>query len=191
MNIGIDLDGVLYDTTNYILTYAELFDMQIGGKGIINPNETKIFKRYGWSKENYNEFIQCLKRFDKEAPMMPFAKEVIEILQKDGHKLIAITARGSVVPEEVEITKKRLSDDKINFDKIYYNTPNKLEICKNENIDILIDDFYDTAEALSKEGITILYFRDLVLKFCDNPNVFEVHNWGEIYRTINSLKNKI
>lgn len=59
----------------------------------------------------------------------------------------------------------------------------KLDICKKENIDIMIDDDYKIIEQLSKNNIKTLYFRDVNLKkLPQNEYIYEVNNWGDVYR---------
>ena len=72
-----------------------------------------------------------------------------------------------------------------------WNIDNKLEICKKENVDIMIDDDWRIIKNLSENGINTLYLRDTNLKKLDeNEYLKEVNNWGDIYRYIKGF-NKI
>ena len=104
MKIGIDLDGVVFNTETYFRTYGELFDIKIGGKGMINPTELKVRKRYDWSKQERQQFLdEVVTEVEKTAPLMPYAKEVLATLKQAGHKLVVITSRGYLYDEEIEI----------------------------------------------------------------------------------------
>lgn len=191
MNIGIDLDGVLYDTLNYILTKAELYDLEVDGGGIVDKDHIQVKHRYNWSEKQYTEFLQkYLLEIEETAPLMAYAKEVFQMLKADGHKLFSITARGIVLEEEIELTKKVLKRDGIEFDKIFFAVPKKLEVCKQENIDVMIDDYFKTIDDISENGIKCLYFKDQVDRICKHKNVTEVQNWGEIYKNIKKLAQK-
>lgn len=80
-----------------------------------------------------------------------------------------------------------LKENNIQFDKYYWNVKDKLEICKKENVDIMIDDDWKIVEQLSKNNVKTLYFRDTNLKkLQENDYIKEVSNWGEIYRIVKS-----
>lgn len=180
MNIGIDFDGVLFDSESIFRSYAQLFDLKINGKGMLNPEELRVQKRYDWSPEELQQFLDEYVLFVQEtAPIMPNAKEVLNLLSKK-HKLFAITNRGSIYDEEIDITKKRLEMEGIKFDKVIFYASNKLDICRELNIDIMIDDLFDTIITLADNGIKCLYYRDLVLKTRSHNNITEVRNWGDI-----------
>lgn len=182
MNIGIDFDGVLFDSERILRSTAAIFNSNINGNDVVYPEELRSNVRYQWSKEIEHKFLsENLFEIFKKAPVMIHAKYVIEELKNAGHKLFAITHRGSNFKEEIEITNKRLQEENIVFDKVFYGVSNKLELCQKLNIDIMIDDLYDTIEKISNAGIKCFYYRDLVLKFCNNPYVTEVRTWGDIY----------
>lgn len=188
MNIGIDFDGVLFDSETMLRSTAAIFNSQIGGKAMSNPEELRAYKRYAWTKEIEDKFLsENLLNIFKKAPIMIHAKEVISLLQQQGHKVYAITNRGYNFAEEIEITNNRLKEENIDFEKIIYTENDKLEVCKQLNIDLMIDDLYDAVDKISNAGIKCLYYRDLVLKFCTNENVKEVRNWGEIYVELNKM----
>lgn len=191
MRIGIDLDGVVFDSENYFRACSELFDIKINGKGMVSPNELKAQHRYDWDKTNLHKFLsEYVVKGEEISPTMPLAKEVIDMLKKDGHTLITITSRGCIDGKEIEVTKERLNKAGISFDKEYYSITNKLEICKKENIDLMIDDLYDTIKLIAENNIKCLYFRAVGIKKYEHENIQEVHNWGEIYRKIREINEK-
>ena len=187
MNIGIDLDGVLFDTENYYRVLAMIYDVENNGLGEINKEELHFQDRFGWSDEKAHKFIsENLLEILENSQFMPYAKFVIEKFKKMGHKLYVVTARGGYgFPEEIEVTNRRLKEEGIEFDGYFYSSLDKVTVCKNAKIDIMIDDYYNNVEKLADAGIKCLYYRDLVLKFFnDNPFVHEVRNWGDIYKEI-------
>ena len=81
-----------------------------------------------------------------------------------------------------------LNEENIDLNKFYWHTNDKLEACKKENVDIMIDDDWKIIDKLSKNGIKTLYFRDTNLKSLpENEYVKEVNNWGDIYREITNM----
>ena len=76
-----------------------------------------------------------------------------------------------------------LEENKIEFDKYYWCVEDKLEICKKENVDIMIDDDWKIIKRLAENGVKTLYFRDVnLMKLEENEYIKEVNNWGDIYR---------
>ena len=76
-----------------------------------------------------------------------------------------------------------LEENNIVFDKYYWNITNKLEICKKETIDVMIDDDHRIIKQISNAQIKTLYFRDTnLIKMEESEYVYEVNNWGDVYR---------
>lgn len=100
MKIGLDIDGVIYDTENAFRCQAELYDLlELHKKGTVN-NEFWAQYRYDWTEEQQEEFkSKYFLKLSKDANLIVGAKETIELLKKDGHELIIITARGNWIKE--------------------------------------------------------------------------------------------
>lgn len=192
MKIGIDIDGVILNSENVIRVKAELYDLlKLNKKGIIDKKGFLEVERYDWSEEEIEKFRkEYLIQATKESALMPGAKEVLEFLKRDGNELIIVTARGLTIKGMKEAGEEKLNEYGLKFDKYYWAIENKFEICKKENIDIMIDDKASTCKHISENKIKTLYFRDVNReKLEENEYLKEVNNWGEIYRIIkNSYK---
>ena len=191
MNIGIDLDGVIFDSEELLKCKAEFYDQKIGGIGVINQSEILCQNRYDWTIEQENDFLK-LHLLDtlKNAPLKPLVRESLKSLRKNGHKLFVITSRGNIFKKEIQITKSRLKKEKLKFEKVVYSATDKSKICKDLKIDVMIDDNADNIISMANAGIKCLYFRDFVLKFIKHKKVIEVNNWGEIIRQIDLINKK-
>lgn len=190
MKIGLDIDGVIFNTENEIRVNAELYDLlELKGKGVAHPNGVIEEERYDWTKQQLDIFRRTyLIQSSNDAGLMPGAKKVLEKLKKDGHELIIITARGLSVKEMKQTAIDKFKKHGLEFDKYYWEQENKLEACKKENIDIMIDDRATICNLTSKNKIKTLYFRDVNReKLKENEYLKEVNNWGEIYRYIYNL----
>lgn len=185
MKIGIDLDGVVFDSETTFRTYEEIFAVEKGNI-IVDREEPKFQARYNWTPEEQKEFIdKYFLTVSKESGLMSGFLAVYRLLKKDGHEFIVITARGGHVKEMKDDAIRILKENNIEFDKYYWTVEDKLEICKKENVDIMIDDDWKIVKKLSENGIKTLYFRDTNLKRLEeNDLVKEVNNWGDIYRII-------
>ena len=92
MTIGIDLDGVLFDSESFYRSYAELFDIKLNREGSHDESELSIEQKYNWSAEEFQQFLdECMQHVTEDAPLKPYAKEVINLLKSRGHRLVIIT----------------------------------------------------------------------------------------------------
>lgn len=192
MKIGIDLDGVVIDSETTFRTYEEIFDIDVlKGNNLINKEEPKFQARYNWTSEQEKEFIEkYFLTISKESNLMSGFIAIYNLLKKQGHEFVVITARGGFIKEMKDDAIRVLEENNIKFDKYYWNVQDKLEICKNEKVDIMIDDDWRIIKKLADNEVKTLYFRDTnLMKLEENEYIKEVNNWGEIYRYIRKIQN--
>ena len=119
MKIGIDLDGVVFNTEMLWSTYAELYDcIELNKNSVITKLEPRFQERYDWSEEDKNAFLDKYADIT-EFDMMPGAKQVINMLKDEGHELVVITARGAISnqTEGANIAAQKLKNEGIKFVK--------------------------------------------------------------------------
>ena len=122
---------------------------------------------------------------------MPGAKMVLKMLKEEGNKLIIITARGGTNPSIIDISKQRFEKDNMLdlFDRYYFATKDKAEVCKKENIDIMIDDSIYNCKNISENKIKTIYFKDAASYDMEENEYLKVlYNWGEIYRYLKEIE---
>ena len=193
MKIGIDLDGVVIDSETTFRTYEEIFDIDtLKGNNLINREEPKFQARYNWTDEQEKEFIEkYFLKVSKESNLMSGFIGVYNLLKSQGHEFVVITARGGFVKEMKDDAKRLLEENNIKFDKYYWKVEDKLEICKSEKVDIMIDDDWKIIKKLADNQVKTLYFRDTnLIKLEESECIKEVNNWGEIYRYIKEMEVK-
>ena len=187
MKIGIDLDGVVIDSEQTFRTYEEIFDIDIlKGNNLVNREEPKFQSRYNWTKEQEKEFIErYFLEISQESNLMSGFKKVYNLLLKQGHEFVVITARGGLVEKLKDDAIRLLNENNIKFDKYYWKIDDKLDVCKKEKIDIMIDDDWRIIKKLANNKVKTLYFRDTnLVQLEENEYIKEVNNWGDIYRYI-------
>ena len=82
MKIGLDIDGIILDFERTMRTYAELYDLLILRKdGIKDSSQFDYLKRYDWTDEEKQEFIDNYLIYAKinSTPLIPLVKEMLEI----------------------------------------------------------------------------------------------------------------
>lgn len=192
MKIGIDIDGVILDYERMLKAYGDLYDfIELKGEGLVDRNEHYLIDRYNWTKEQKMNFAEkYFVEISKKTSLLPAAKEVIQMLQKDGHELIVISARGGMVKEMKDVALEQFEKEGLTFSKYYWQQDDKLEVIQKENLDYMIDDCYYVCKKLVENNVKTIYFRDKEMRKIEpNENLIEVSNWGEIYRIIkNSTK---
>lgn len=192
MKIGIDLDGVVFDSEKDFRIYSELYDMlELKQNSKKNENEVTFQKRFDWSEQ---ESISFLDKYHElvvqEANYMPGAQMILKTLKEEGHELIIITARGGYSENIITLTEQRLKNDNMDiFDKYYFKVNDKAEVCKNENIDLMIDDSNDNCRNTSENKIKTIYLKDAPsYEMEENEYLKVLYNWGEIYRYLKEMK---
>ena len=194
MIIGIDLDGVVFDSEKVYRVYSELYDMlELRQNSKLDNGEIRFQERFAWTEEQTEKFWELyVRKVWRETEYMPGAKTVLKMLKEDGHKLIVITARGGTYKEAIDITIDRLKKDNFEiFDKYYWAVDDKSKICVNEKIDVMIDDFYRICQSVAECGINAIYLKDAPSKeIKERKHIKTLYNWGEIYRYIKELENE-
>lgn len=189
MKIGIDLDGVVIDSEQTFRTYEEIFDVNfLKGNNLVNKKEPKFQARYNWTDEQEKQFIEkYFMTVSKESNLMSGFVGVYNLL-KDKHEFVVITARGGFIEKMKDDAIRLLEENNIKFDKYYWKTDDKLEVCQKEKVDLMIDDDWRIVKKLAENNVKTLYFRDTnLMKLDENAFIKEINNWGEIYRYIEEI----
>jgi len=87
----------------------------------------------------------------------------------------------------VEMTQKWLNKNKIYYDKLIVNAREKSSVCKNENIDLFIDDQLNNCLSISNVGIKTIMITDKIYNY---DEITQLKNWNEIYEYIKKQSNK-
>ena len=194
MKIGIDLDGVIFDSEKEFRVYSELYDMiDLKQNSKLDNKELKFQDRFKWTTKETEGFLNKYhKQIIVESNYMPGVKRILNLLKQDGHSLILITARGGMNKDMIKITEERLKQSEMDiFDKYYWATENKDDVCIKENIDIMTDDFYKKCESIANKKIKTIYLKDAPSYDLEKNEYIKVlYNWGEIYRYIKEIDAK-
>ncbi len=190
MRIGIDIDGVLTDVEQWQLDFGGKFFSKFN-KNVINKDGYEIAEIFNVSAELDEQFWnEYLYEYVTEEPSRKFANEVIKKLKEKENEIYIITAR-RFTNENTEDGKKMrdividwLKQQKIVYDKIIFAPEDKLNICLENNIDIMIEDKVENIEKISTK-LPVICFNAGYNKNCKNDNIYRVYNWYDIYNLIN------
>lgn len=193
MNIGIDIDDTITNSSDVFIKYARMYNKIHNISYKINAFELDQNKAFGWSSENQKEFVSLyLKQILKEASPKQNVIETLRTIKKLGCNIILITARkDSEVSGMYDFTKKWLIDHNIIFDKLIVNCDDKLEKCIDNNIKLFIDDNYFTCKKICDcTKIKVLMYETNYNKEYSNLDLKKVQNWKEILNIIIDYLNK-
>lgn len=199
MKIGIDIDGVLTDIEQWQLDYASKFYCEKYQKEIVNFKGYETNQIFNVESKIDDEFWkEYFKEYSISVEARKFANEVIDKLKQEGHQIYIITARGSFlshsttvmsIDENRKIVLDWLKNNKINYDRIIFSPEDKVNICKDNNIDLMIEDKPDNINKIS-EIIPVICFHASYNEKCNKINVIRCYSWYDIYNKINHLSDK-
>ena len=196
MKIGIDIDNVISNFNDTLLTEYLLHDKELRNSGIINKNADYIRKgMFDWNEDEETNFYKNnIERIAKKLGVIEGAKEYIDKLHDDGHIICIITGRDNgEYTEPYNMTKKWLEDNNIYYDNLIltdaYDKCAKTKQCLEHNIDIMIDDSVRICSDCIENGITTILMDTPYNKY---SNIQRVKSWKEFYRYVsNHKKDKI
>ena len=192
MKIGIDIDNVISNFNDTLLTEYLLHDKELRNSGIINKNADYIRKEmFDWNEnEETNFYKNNIERIAKKLGVIEGAKEYIDKLHDDGHIICIITGRDNgEYTEPYNMTKKWLEDNNIYYDDLIltdaYDKHAKTKKCLEHNIDIMIDDSVGICSDYIENGITTILMDTPYNKY---SNIQRVKSWKEFYRYVSNYK---
>lgn len=194
MRIGIDIDGVLNSQYNFCIEYGTKFCSEMGKYHLENINAMDTTDMFGWSENIAHQFWNKYRiELAVNLKAKSFASEIIKRLKSDGNKIYIITARKNNddwYPDnlcEVEkLTKKWLKENNILYDEIYFNVKDKGDFCKNNHIDIMIDDEPKNINSLMGKT-QIIIFDYPYNRNKEYSNILRAYSWYDIYNKIKLL----
>ena len=199
MKIGIDIDDTTFFTMKSMLKYADIFEEEISGVPTNRDNFGLIKNRYylkelyGWDDETkYKFFNKYYKNVLEECTMLPDANKIIQKLKEDGDSIHFITARLMDVEgcNTEAITRKSLKDFNIPYDSLNLHISDKISFFKQNNIDLCIEDSYETCRQLTDIGIKSILMTTKMNSEIDSGEIPRVNNWQEIYEVIEKYRNQ-
>lgn len=182
MRIGIDIDDTITNTwEHFIPFFLKTFNIPLDKLKESTPYYESVKDII--SCEEYYELIRKHEYLTESAPLKENVKEIITKLKEEGHTIIFITARStSSYSDPYQISKKYLDKYQIPYDKIVVNGLDKGTLCKEEKIDLFIDDSIRNCTDVSNQGIDVLM---VSTKFNEsNKNFVHMNDWKQVYKYI-------
>lgn len=199
MKIGIDIDDTTFVTVKSMLKYADKFEMERTGN--VNKDSFGLIKDryylkalYKWDDETkYAFFNKYYKNILEECTLMKDADITLQKLKSEGDEINFVTARLMDIDgcETEKITKESLKKFNIPYDNLNLHVIDKVKFFKENNIDICIEDSYETCSRLQSLGIKSILMTTKMNEKIDTKDVVRVNNWNEIYDIIENYKRSL
>ena len=199
MKIGIDIDDTTFVTVKSMLKYADKFELERTGK--VNKDSFGLIKDryylkalYKWDDETkYAFFNKYYKNILEECTLMKDADIILQKLKSEGDEINFVTARLMDIDgcETEKITKESLKKFNIPYDNLNLHVIDKVKFFKENNIDICIEDSYETCSILQSLGIKSILMTTKMNEKIDTKDVVRVNNWNEIYDIIENYKRNL
>lgn len=193
MRIGIDIDGVLTDIEKWQLDVGSKYFYEKYNKALVSPDAYDTKEIFGVEEKLDNEFWQkYLLNYATSEPARKFAGEVIKKLKNNGSEIYIITARflanqDNELGEKMRnIVIKWLEQYEIYYDKIIFSPDNKVEVCLENNITIMIEDSPKNIMQISKH-IPVICYNARYNQECIGKNITRCYSWYDIYEKISKM----
>ena len=197
MVIGIDIDDTTVVTVESMVKYGDKYDTEVLNREAKKDNLGRIKDRYymkalyGWTEEEKFAFFDMYyKNVLEECYPLPNASEIINRLKQEGNKIIFITARLTNIKncETENITKETFRKYNIPYDKLIMNVDDKLKFCKENGVEVFIEDSYETCKSLQENGIKAYLMTTKMNRNIVDEKIERVSSWNEVYEKITNLK---
>ncbi|MBR3881791.1 MAG: hypothetical protein IKJ36_00820 [Clostridia bacterium] len=197
MVIGIDIDDTTVVTVESMVKYGDKYDTEVLNREAKKDNLGRIKDRYymkalyGWTEEEKFAFFDMYyKNVLEECYPLPNASEIINKLKQEGNEIIFITARLTNIKncETENITKETFRKYNIPYDKLIMNVDDKLKFCKENDVEVFIEDSYETCKSLQENGIKAYLMTTKMNRNIVDDKIERVSSWDEVYEKITNLK---
>ena len=197
MVIGIDIDDTTVVTVESMVKYGDKYDTEVLNREAKKDNLGRIKDRYymkalyGWTEEEKFAFFDMYyKNVLEECYPLPNASEIINKLKQEGNEIIFITARLTNIKncETENITKETFRKYNIPYDKLIMNVDDKLKFCKENGVEVFIEDSYETCKSLQENGIKAYLMTTKMNRNIVDEKIERVSSWNEVYEKITNLK---
>lgn len=197
MRIGIDIDDTLTDINEELENASLEYATKLGKNqtkdisNLVDKNDGNIYQvKYGFTYDELKYFLKDIQEsITGKAIPRENAKETISKLRKAGNEIYIVTARDFEFHDDPYILSKEwLDKNDIEYDKLIVNARDKAQICKEEKIDLFIDDKTSNCTDVSRIGVVAIRIANDNIQ---NNEFITLKDWNSIYRYINKIGDEL
>ena len=190
MNIGIDIDDTISKTSEIIDILAKEYtekelkrEFTINESDVTDPYWAK--DTYNWTEEESDKFFETY--YEEMMENVEPKEDVIETIKHlaKRNKIIIITARWDKKNNiMMKITKNWLEKYQIHYDQLFIGHKDKRQLVTENEIEIFIDDNYQTCKQISELNVRTLIMNSRLNKDIQDNKLERVFSWKEIEEKI-------
>lgn len=174
MRIGIDLDGVIVDS---VRRWGEVLNRYAGTS--YGPDDLP-------DTHGTPEMAAISDRYMVEmtigAGPVAGAPAALNLLRKEGHSLVVVTAR---TPRLRKLTEAWLDFHDIQVDRLHFlEGADKAPVARAEGLDFIVEDTPRNAVAMAAAGVSVLLFSAPYNRHVQHPLVYPCDGWSEVLNRI-------
>lgn len=179
MRIGIDIDDTITNTQAKIDEIA----LKKENKTVYDRTKHWYYERFNTSDDEDSIFFHKYAReIMASADIKENASLYINRLHDEGHEIYIITARSNkFAPDIMDVTLDYLKKNDIKYDKIIFQSHDKASICKENDIDVMVDDSIEHINEITDIGIKVIIMDNEYNRNCNGTRAM---NWEEVYNLI-------
>ena len=179
MIIGIDIDDTITNSWECLIPhYSKHFNIS---EDILHKSKPYYgsVSHLMTIDEYYKVMLPIYDAVIPTVSLKPYVKETIDKLYDLGYRVVFISARGIDHSDPYKESIEYLDKHHIRYDKVLTNIKDKSIACKDENVEVFIDDSVRHCDEVADAGIETLLFETYYNKEYDR--VKHVRDWQEIY----------
>ena len=195
-HIGLDLDETLASTVGGMLEEAHRQGKLLSVRSLeditkydfpwLDPTLTEADSSYVWECYGQNTLNPL------SVPVVPGARMGVEIFVKGGKNISVITARSDDITWKKPRTLDWIWTHFPEIQNVYFvnhfskDARPKSEVCKNQNISLMIDDHIENARDLCSQGISMILLEKPWNRNEDfeHPLLYKAKDWKEIITSL-------
>ena len=148
MTIGIDFDNTIVNTKEVSKRYLDIY---------MPNNQLDSYHNLPYEEE-IAFFAKYNIQITNDLELFSNVKETFAFFKRNNIKLILITARGYDNEKQIDATKEFLKRNNLSFDKYIFCARDKAQICKQNHVDLMIDDIEEVLDKIYKQNINVLKY---------------------------------
>ena len=178
MKIMVDLDRVVVDCSSFIFRLANAIDKKTSKNNSLKYIEVNVEKEM----QNMSALSFFRLVHDKVVTEVKGSVKTLKEWHSQGHEIHFVSSRPNIGMLK-KATVKWFNKKEVNYSKLIYACNNKAEYCKQNNIDVMVDDNYANCRNANKEGIHAVW---LINRYNMDDSTIAVgrfhpaRNWREI-----------
>ena len=188
MKIAIDIDDTITKVDRVTPSQQYITQNHLPFQ-LVNPDAHAIRDIFDWTQEDVMRFIWSGGgQIFTEAPARQGAKEVIEELCAQGHRITILTARsGDWFPDPIALSRKQLERNQIPYDELVADVYEKGKYCVENDIEVLIEDNFEICKLAQELGVKAIMFLDKHNIDHQDEIEYTVSDWAQVAHTIGRI----